>query len=136
MQKTLAQEKGIDIENNERQVDFYCPEHLTGKDGSPKYISQLIDEKLDGIREDLHIEKNVTWMYSHLDYGWDYDYSNDEIPYVIIYSINPQSLEMAVQRLEGITDKEIDDRKEIWDNQQEIEREKYREAKLEEYVQK
>ena len=57
MQKTLAQEKGIDIENNERQVDFYCPEHPTGKDGFPEYISQLIDEKLDGIREDLHIEK-------------------------------------------------------------------------------
>lgn len=130
----LAHEKGLDIDRDEDYVYFNVPEHITGKDAFPDYLDKLIEEKLDGIRDDLYIEKNVTWTNSHLDNGYDYDYSEDESPYVIIRSFNPQSLDMAVNRLENITDKEILDKKEEIERQQKEEYDRQTEQKIKEYA--
>lgn len=110
LKKDLAREKGIDLDL-EREV--YLPtakgHFLSAMDEFPGYLRALVDEKLEPWRDDLSVEYAVSWVNSHLDNGLDYDYSLPESPIVRIQSIIPESLKLAEEAIDSISQEEVDE---------------------------
>lgn len=106
LKQSVAKLRGINL-NLEARVQIDQPDFLTGKSGVPEYIKTLISKKLEFLKNDIGWKADVTWMYSHLDFGDDYTYNNSEKVVITLRAIDEETLDIASSVLNKISAEEL-----------------------------
>jgi len=65
----------------------------------PEDLERIVEDTLSSIRDDVSITYTTTWMYCHLDCGFDYSYKENEHPRVEIACATKESFACAKKLL-------------------------------------
>lgn len=65
----------------------------------PEDLKKLVEDTLSPIRDDISVTYTSTWMYCHLDCGFDYTYKENELAQVEIASATKESFARAKELL-------------------------------------